>query len=124
MNLALKNVLAAIAIAACGSPALADTVNSFRQAHGLPPLHYSRAMQAMAQRRANSRATRRKSRKRGLGMRDGKLYDQYLGKIGGTPGKHAAVWHSQLWHGIGHQWGTALLVLGPWPVALTVRCPR
>jgi hypothetical protein len=52
-----------------------------------------------------------------LGMRDGKLYDQYLGRFGGTPGKHAAVWHSQLWHGIGHQWGTALLVLGPWPVA-------
>jgi uncharacterized protein YkwD len=58
MNLALKNVLAAIAFAAFCSPAPADTVNSFRHAHGLPPLHHSRTMQAMAQRHANSMATR------------------------------------------------------------------
>src|ERR1035437_9612420 len=56
MNLALKNVLAAIAFAAFCSPAPADTVNSFRHAHGLPPLHHSRTMQAMAQRHANSMA--------------------------------------------------------------------
>jgi uncharacterized protein YkwD len=58
MKLALKYVLAAIAVAASGSPALADTVNSFRHAHGLPPLHHSRIMQAMAQRHANSMAAR------------------------------------------------------------------
>jgi uncharacterized protein YkwD len=58
MKLALKYVLAAIAVAASGSPALADTVNSFRHAHGLPPLHHSRTMQAMAQRHANSMAAR------------------------------------------------------------------
>src|ERR1039457_2503208 len=58
MKLTFKYALAAIAVAASGSPALADTVNSFRQAHGLPPLHYSRTMQAMAQRHANSMAAR------------------------------------------------------------------
>ncbi len=47
-----------IIIAACSSPALADTVNSFRHAHGLPALHRSPAMQAMAQRHAKSMAAR------------------------------------------------------------------
>jgi uncharacterized protein YkwD len=59
MKLTLKHVLAAIAFAAFCSPALSDTVNSFRHAHGLPPLHHSRTMQAMAQRHANSMAARR-----------------------------------------------------------------
>jgi uncharacterized protein YkwD len=45
-------------VAACGSLALADTLNSFRHAHGLAPLQHSRAMQAMAQRHANSMAAR------------------------------------------------------------------
>ena len=58
MKLTLKHVLAAIAFAAFCSPALSDTVNSFRHAHGLPPLHHSRTMQAMAQRHANSMAAR------------------------------------------------------------------
>ena len=58
MILTFKHVLAAIAVAACGSPALADTVNSFRHANGLPPLHHSRTMQTMAQRHANSMAAR------------------------------------------------------------------
>jgi uncharacterized protein YkwD len=58
MKLRLRNALAAIAFAACGSPALADTVNSFRHAHSLPPLHRSRTMHAMAQRCANSMAAR------------------------------------------------------------------
>jgi hypothetical protein len=93
MKLALNCVFSVLlrlaAIAACGSPALADTINSFRHAHGLPPLHHSRTLQAMAQRHANSLAARHsmdhagffaergprgaKSRKRGLGMRDGNL---------------------------------------------------
>ncbi len=47
-----------IAIVGYGSPALAETVNSFRHAQGLPPLQYSRNMQAMAQRHANSMAAR------------------------------------------------------------------
>ena len=58
MKLTFKYALAAIAVAASGSTALADTVNSFRHAHGLPPLHHSRTMQAMAQRHANSMAAR------------------------------------------------------------------
>jgi uncharacterized protein YkwD len=58
MKLTLKHVLAAIAFATFCSPALSDTINSFRHAHGLPPLHHSRTMQAMAQRHANSMATR------------------------------------------------------------------
>jgi uncharacterized protein YkwD len=62
MKLALNCVFSVLlrlaAIAACGSPALADTINSFRHAHGLPPLHHSRTLQAMAQRHANSMAAR------------------------------------------------------------------
>ena len=58
MKLPLKHALAATVVAACGFPALADTVNSFRHAHGLPPLHHSRTMQTMAQRHANSMAAR------------------------------------------------------------------
>jgi uncharacterized protein YkwD len=44
--------------AACCSPALADTVNSFRHTRGLSPLHRNASMQAMAQRHANSMAAR------------------------------------------------------------------
>jgi uncharacterized protein YkwD len=58
VKLPLKHALAATVVAACGIPALADTVNSFRHAHGLPPLRHSRTMQAMAQRHANSMAAR------------------------------------------------------------------
>jgi uncharacterized protein YkwD len=45
-------------LAACCSPALADTLNSFRSAHGLPALHRSASLQAMAQRHAQSMAAR------------------------------------------------------------------
>lgn len=62
MKLRPRHILAAIlglaAVAAGGSPALADTLNSFRHAHGLAPLHHSRVLQAMAQRHANSMAAR------------------------------------------------------------------
>jgi uncharacterized protein YkwD len=62
MKLAFMHALAAVirlgAVVTCGSPALADTVNSFRHTHGLPPLHRSGAMQTMAQRHANSMAVR------------------------------------------------------------------
>jgi uncharacterized protein YkwD len=62
MTLRPRHILAAIlgfaVVAACASLALADTLNSFRHAHGLAPLHHSRAMQAMAQRHANSMAAR------------------------------------------------------------------
>jgi len=51
--------LAALAVtAACGSAVLADTVNSFRRAHGLATLQHGGAMQAMAQRCASSMAAR------------------------------------------------------------------
>jgi len=40
------------------SPALADSLNSFRRAHGLPALHRSAGLQAMAQRHAQSMAAR------------------------------------------------------------------
>jgi uncharacterized protein YkwD len=62
MKLRPRHILAAMlglaVVAACGSLALADTLNSFRHAHGLAPLQHSRAMQAMAQRHANSMAAR------------------------------------------------------------------
>jgi uncharacterized protein YkwD len=47
-----------VAFAIFGSQAQAETVNSFRHAQGLPALQHSRAMQAMAQRHANSMAVR------------------------------------------------------------------
>jgi uncharacterized protein YkwD len=46
------------AFIACCSPTLADTVNSFRHSHGLPALHRSGALQAMASRHAKSMAAR------------------------------------------------------------------
>jgi uncharacterized protein YkwD len=58
MKLTLKHAVAAFAFAISGSPALADTLNSFRHAHGFPPLHRNRTMQAMAQRCASSMAAR------------------------------------------------------------------
>src|ERR1019366_8047598 len=61
-------------------------------------------------------ASWRAGRKCGVGMRDAKLRDQYLGGIGRTQDEHAAVWHPQLWFGIGHWRRTALLVLGTWSV--------
>ena len=45
-------------IGACGSAAHAETINSFRVAHGLPTLHYSRALHVMAKRHADSMAAR------------------------------------------------------------------
>ena len=56
MRLGIPILLAAVA--ACGTPAHADTVNSFRQSHGLNALHRSASMQAMAQRHAESMAAR------------------------------------------------------------------
>ena len=50
-------VIAALMI--WGSPALAQTVNSFRHAHGLPALHRTAKLQGMAQRHARSMAARR-----------------------------------------------------------------
>ena len=50
-----RHVLIALAIFAGGvSPTFADTLNSFRKANGLPALHRSGNLQAMAQRHANS----------------------------------------------------------------------
>ena len=50
-----RRVLIALAIfVGWVSPTLAETLNSFRKAHGLPALHRSGNLQAMAQRHANS----------------------------------------------------------------------
>ena len=55
-----RRVLIALAIlVGCVSPTLADTLNSFRKAHGLPALHRSGNLQAMAQRHATNMAARR-----------------------------------------------------------------
>ena len=50
-------------------------------------------------------------------MRDSKLRYRRLEGISRTQGEHAAVWHPQLWHGIGQWRWTPLLVLGSWPIA-------
>jgi uncharacterized protein YkwD len=55
----LRTLITLVIVAASGSMALAETLNSFRHAHGLPPLHHSGALQAMAQRHARSMAARR-----------------------------------------------------------------
>jgi len=51
-------LIAFTAFIACSSPTLADTVNSFRRAQGLPALHQSGKLQAMAARHARSMAAR------------------------------------------------------------------
>lgn len=57
--LAVRRFLISFAtLIACCTPMLADTLNSFRQAHGLPALHRSGALQAMASRHARSMAAR------------------------------------------------------------------
>jgi uncharacterized protein YkwD len=55
----LRTLIALAIVAATGGSALAETLNSFRHAHGLPALHQSGALQAMAQRHARSMAARR-----------------------------------------------------------------
>jgi hypothetical protein len=55
---ALAILITLFAVISCAAPVLADTLNSFRRAHGLTPLHVSRTMQAMAQRHASSMAAR------------------------------------------------------------------
>src|SRR5262249_24528081 len=52
-------LIAFATIVSCCAPTLADTVNSFRHAHGLRALHRSGALQAMASRHASSMAARR-----------------------------------------------------------------
>lgn len=47
-----------VTLIVCCSPTLAETLNSFRHAHGLLALHHSGALQAMAQRHARSMAAR------------------------------------------------------------------
>jgi uncharacterized protein YkwD len=51
-------LIAFVMLVACCSPTLADTLNSFRQAHGLPALRRSAKLQAMAQSHARSMAAR------------------------------------------------------------------
>lgn len=55
----LRTLIVLAIVAAGSSAALADTLNSFRRAHGLPALHQSGPLQAMAQRHARSMAARR-----------------------------------------------------------------
>jgi len=55
----LRTLITLAIVAACGTPALAETINSFRHAHGLPTLRHSGTLQAMAQRHARSMAARR-----------------------------------------------------------------
>ena len=56
----MLRILIVLAVVAAGaSAALAETLNSFRHAHGLPALHQSVPLQAMAQRHARSMAARR-----------------------------------------------------------------
>ena len=53
-----RTLIAFIIFLGICSSALADSLNSFRRAHGLPALHRSASLQAMAQRHARSMAAR------------------------------------------------------------------
>ncbi|HMJ49042.1 MAG TPA: CAP domain-containing protein [Burkholderiales bacterium] len=55
----LTLILFSLLAACCCSQACADTLNSFRQAHGLASLHRNSSLQTMAQRHASSMAARR-----------------------------------------------------------------
>ena len=55
----LRTLIALTIVAAGSGVAAAETLNSFRHAHGLPALHRSGPLQAMAQRHARSMAARR-----------------------------------------------------------------
>ena len=54
----LRTLIALAIVAASGTLALAETLNSFRHTHGLPALRHSGPLQAMAQRHARSMAAR------------------------------------------------------------------
>lgn len=56
---ASRALVVIVAALMASEPALADTLNSFRHAHGLAVLHRSKALQAMAQQHARSMAARR-----------------------------------------------------------------
>ena len=53
-----RMLIAFAMLVGCCSSTLADSLNSFRRAHGLPALHRSASLQAMAQRHATSMAVR------------------------------------------------------------------
>jgi uncharacterized protein YkwD len=53
-----RTLIAFVIFLSVCSPTLADSLNSFRRAHGLPALHRSASLQAIAQRHARSMAAR------------------------------------------------------------------
>ena len=53
-----RMLIAFAMLVGCCSSTLADSLNSFRRAHGLPALHRSASLQAMAQRHARNMAVR------------------------------------------------------------------
>ena len=55
----LRTLITLAMVAACSTAIRAETINSFRRAHGLPALHRSGPLQAMAQRHVRSMAARR-----------------------------------------------------------------
>jgi uncharacterized protein YkwD len=56
----MLRVFIVVAAIACGcSPALSETLNSFRHAHGLPALQRSSSLQAIAHRHVRAMAVRR-----------------------------------------------------------------
>jgi uncharacterized protein YkwD len=54
----LRILITLAVLVGCCPPALSETLNSFRRAHGLPPLQRSGALQAMAHSHALSMAAR------------------------------------------------------------------
>jgi uncharacterized protein YkwD len=54
----LRILITLAVLVCCCPPALSETLNSFRHAHGLPPLQRNGVLQAMAQRHARSMAAR------------------------------------------------------------------
>src|SRR5262245_7368758 len=115
------------------SPALADSLNSFRRAHGLPALHRSAGLQAMAQRHARSMAARQSMDHDGFYSERGpkgaraenvargcatescamRMWENSSGSR-----EHVAVRRQKLWPGVGRRRTNAILVPCPRPIAL------
>lgn len=116
----LRTLVAVMAVAGCCSPALAETLNSFRHAHGLPALQRSGSLQAMAIRRTidhsgfySGAAKPVRARKMWLADAPAKAAPLLYGRDRPATAKTCCGRRTQIWIGI--VW--ALLVPGSRPIA-------
>jgi Cysteine-rich secretory protein family len=105
--------------------ALADSLNSFRRAHGLSALHRSAGVQAMAQRHARSMAARQSMDHDGFYSERGPKGARAENVAWGCATESCAMrmWENvrrqKLWPGVGRRRTNAVLVSCPRPIALS-----